>query len=389
MVEIAPELEAQVVAWRRHLHAHPERSFEEHETSRFVHDTLAAVDGLELSRPTATSVVATLRGARPGKTLALRADIDALPIQEENTFEFASVHPGTMHACGHDGHTAMLLAVARILAARREELSGEVRLIFQLAEEKPPGGARELVAAGVVDGVDIVVGAHLWSGLETGKVAVPVGPFTAAADTFSIEIRGQGTHAAFPHLGVDPIPVAAQVVTSLQQIVSRETDPLDRAVVSVTRIAGGTADNVIPERVELGGTARTFTGERRASVRASIERVVQGVTSAHRAEATIDYVEGYGPVSNDAEVAAVVDRAARAELGDGAIASIEPIMGGEDFSAYLTVAPGVFFIVGAQNDALGANHPHHHPRFTVDEAAFGNGIRVFVRTALDILGDGA
>jgi amidohydrolase len=385
-IEIAPELEAQVVAWRRHLHAHPERSFEEHETAQFVHDRLAEIDGLELARPTRTSVVATLRTGRPGRTLALRADMDALPILEENTFDFVSTNPGTMHACGHDGHTAMLLGVSRILAERREEMSGEVRLIFQHAEEQPPGGASELVAAGVVDGVDLVVGAHLWSQLPTGKVAVPVGPFAASADTFEIRVRGRGTHAAFPHEGVDPIPVAAGIVTALQTIVSRETDPLDRAVVSVTRIAGGTADNIVPEGVTLGGTARSFTPERRTAIRTSMERVTRGVAAAHGAECSFDYLQGYDPVVNDAEVAALVEGAARAELGDDAIASIPPIMGGEDFSAYLTVAPGAFFVVGAQNDDLGANRPHHHLRFTVDEAAFANGVRVFVRTALDVLG---
>jgi amidohydrolase len=386
MVEVAPELERQVVAWRRHLHANPERSFEEHETARFVHDTLAGLDGLELSRPTPTSVVASLRTGRPGKTLALRADIDALPIQEENTFEFASTRPGTMHACGHDGHTAMLLAVSRLLVERRDELAGEVRFVFQHAEETPPGGARELVAAGVMDGVDLVVGAHLWSGLETGTIAVPVGPFMAAADTFAIEVRGRGTHAAFPHQGLDPIPVAAQVVTSLQHIVSRETDPLDSAVVSVTRIAGGTGDNIVPEAVTLGGTARSFTPERRAALRSSLGRIVRGVCEAHGAEGSLEYVEGYDPVVNDAEAAALVSAAARAELGDAAIGTIDPIMGGEDFSAYLAAAPGAFFIVGARNEELGASHPHHHPRFTVDEAAFFGGIRVFVRTALDVLG---
>jgi amidohydrolase len=379
---VPPELEQQAIAWRRHLHANPELSFEEVETSGFVEETLRGFDGLELSRPTPTSVVATLGGARPGKVLALRADIDALPIQEETGLEFASTRPGVMHACGHDGHTAMLLATAKTLAERRDDLAGEVRFLFQHAEELLPGGASQLVAAGVMDGVDLVVGAHLASIKDVGKVGCPAGPLAAAADTFSSEIRGRGGHAAAPHRAVDPVAVAAQVVTNLQHLVSRTVDPIKSAVVSVTRIHAGTADNIIPESVELGGTVRTFDREVRASVRDGLERVFRGVTEAHGAEFSLDYVDGYAPVVNDADAAALVESAARAELGDDAIMAAEPIMGGEDFSAYLAKAPGAFFWVGAGSDDA---YPHHHPRFVLDEASFRSGIAVFVRTALDYL----
>ncbi len=381
---VTPELEAQAIAWRRHLHAHPELSYEEVETSQFVHDTLASFAGLELERPTRTSVVARLRGTRPGRTLALRADMDALPIAEETGLEFASTRPGVMHACGHDGHTAMLLATARLLTERRAELAGEVRFVFQHAEEKPPGGARELVAAGVLDGVDLIVGCHLATRIEARKVTVPVGAWMAGADTFAIEILGQGGHAGIPHGAIDPIVAAAEVVTSLQRIVSRETDPLDSAVVSVTRIAAGTADNVIPERVELGGTVRTFSLEVRDRTREAIERVLRGVTEAHRARYRLDYREGYAPVVNDPDVAAIVERAARAELGDDAIVPWKPFMAGEDFSAYQQVVPGVFFNVGARNEAIGASFPGHHPRFAIDESALAVGIAVMARTALDL-----
>jgi amidohydrolase len=287
-----------------------------------------------------------------------------------------------MHACGHDAHTAMLLAVAHVLGRRRDELSGEVRFIFQHAEEKPPGGARQLVDAGVMDGVDLVVGAHLFADHTLGKVSVPEGPRAAAADTFSIEIRGAGGHAALPHETVDPVVVAAQVVTNLQQIVSRTVDPIESAVVSVTQIHAGTAYNVIPEGVELGGTARTFDPELRGRVREAMERVVRGVTEAHGATYRLDYEEGYAPLINDRDAAALVESAARAELGDDAIEHTPPIMGGEDFSAYLEAAPGAFFGVGAGHKGA---MPHHHPRFTIDEAALRSGIAVFVRTALDYL----
>jgi amidohydrolase len=381
-VTVPPEIEQQVVAWRRHIHAHPELSFEEVETSRFVEETLRSFDGLELDRPTPTSVVASLRGAREGKVLALRADMDALPIQEETGFDFASTRPGVMHACGHDAHTAMLLGAAKLLAERRQELAGEVRFVFQHAEEKPPGGARQLVDAGVMEGVDLVVGAHVAAIKDVGKVGCRPGPIAAAADTFSAEIRGRGGHAAAPHKVVDPIAVAAQVVTNLQHLVSRTVDPLRSAVVSVTRFHAGTADNIIPEAVELGGTVRTFDPVVRGELEERMQRVFRGVTEAHGATFTLDYVEGYAALINDETAAGLVEAAARAELGDEVIMEAEPIMGGEDFSAYLEKAPGAFFWVGAGHEEA---VPHHHPRFTIDEAAFRPGIAVFVRTALDYL----
>jgi amidohydrolase len=379
---VSPELEAQAIAWRRHLHEHPELSFEEHETSSFLFELIGGAEGVELERPTETSVVAILRTGRPGKTLALRADIDALPIQEETGLAFASKTPGVMHACGHDGHTAMLLAALNALHQRRDELSGEIRFLFQHAEELAPGGARELVDAGVMEGVDLVVGAHLFSLDELGKVGVRRGPFTAAADTFDVEIRGRGGHGAAPHKAVDPITAAAQVVSGLQHVVSRTVDPIERAVVSVTRIHGGTADNIIPEAVELGGTVRAFEPDVRKIVQDAMERLIDGIAEAHGASATFTYVEGYEPVVNGEEASALVEHAIRAELGDDAFFEPDPIMGGEDFSAYLGAVPGTFFIVGAGGED---RFPHHHPRFDWDESAMHNGIAVFVRLALDYL----
>jgi amidohydrolase len=361
------------VTWRRHLHEHPELSFHEHETAAFIRRILAGFDGLELETPTETSVVARLRGPRPGATLAMRADIDALPIQEATGVEFASRHDGVMHACGHDGHTAMMLAAARVLSRQRAELAGEIRFIFQHAEELPPGGATELVAAGVLDGVDAIIGAHLASMLEVGRIAAHPGPFTAAADTFSVTIRGRGGHAAFPHETIDPIVVAAQAISNLQHVVAREAPPLERVVVSVTRIVGGSADNVIPESVQFGGTVRTFSSELRDRTRAAIARVLEGVSAAHRATCEFEYVTGYDPVINDPALAALVSEVA----GERAI-DFDPVMAGEDFSAYLRACPGVFFFVGA--GGAGA-FPHHHPRFAIDERALETGIDVLVRSA--------
>jgi amidohydrolase len=372
-------LAAKAVAWRRHLHANPELGFQEHETSRFVREALESFGGLELSQPTPTSVVARLRGGKPGRTLALRADMDALPIQEETGLEFASRRPGVMHACGHDGHTAALLAVARGLVERRADVAGEVRFLFQHAEELPPGGAAELVAADVLNGVDAVLGAHLISNLEAGKVGVLDGPVSAAADVFSARILGQGGHAAFPHLVVDPIAIAAQAISSLQHIVSRNTKPLDSAVLSVTRIHGGTADNIIPETVEFGGTVRTYRQEVREQTRAAMQRVLSGVTGAHDARYELDYELGYDSVVNDPELAALVRDAA----GAARLIEIEPLMAGEDFSAYLRAAPGCFFLVGAGSEGA---FPHHHPRFTIDdETALPVAIDTMTRAALAYL----
>lgn len=376
-VEVA-EVVSDAIAWRRHLHAHPELSFREHRTAAFVRERLAELGGLVLSSPTPTSVIATLSGARAGPTLALRADLDALPIQEESGVEFASQIDGVMHACGHDGHTAMLLATARLLVARRQELAGEVRFVFQHAEELPPGGAVEIVRSGALDGVDAVVGCHLMSDMDVGTVAVLDGECTATADVFSVRILGRGGHAAFPHVAVDPIAAAAQSVSSLQHVVARETPPLESVVVSVTRISGGAADNVIPESVELGGTVRTYSEELRQQTREAMERVLAGVTAAHRAAYEFEYVEGYSSVVNDPLLTALVREVAGTRLVDR-----PPLMAGEDFSAYQQLAPACFFFVGAGRDGA---FPHHHPRFMIDEDALSVGVETLTAFALRSLG---
>ncbi len=375
----------EVIGWRRHLHRNPELSFQEEETSRFVYETLESFGGLELSRPTPTSVVARLVGEGPGRTVALRADMDALPITEENDFEFASRKPGVMHACGHDGHTAMLLGAAKVLVGMREEINGEVRFLFQHAEELYPGGAEEMVEAGVMEDVDAIVGIHLWSGLEVGKIGVVYGPMLAAPDTFEISINGRGGHAAMPHQTADAIAIGAQVVTNLQHVVSRNVDPLENVVVSVTKFAGGTTHNVIPGTVEMVGTVRTLDEEVRAKVPETMERIIEGVTAAHDASYSFEYQRGYRPVVNDEEVTRVVEETVREVFGERALEMRPPIMGGEDFSAYQRVVPGTFVFVGAGNEAKGITYPHHHPRFTVDEDALENGVKMHVNVAFGLL----
>jgi len=378
---LSPETVPLVIEWRRHLHAHPELSFHEHETSAFVERTLLAMGGVEVSKPTPTSVVARLVTGRPGPVLALRADMDALPIMEATRLPFASTAPGVMHACGHDGHTAMLLGAARELVGRREQLAGEVRFLFQHAEETYPGGAEEMVQRGAMDGVTRVIGAHLWAQLPLGQVGVVSGAVTAAPDTFWITIRGKGGHAAMPHLTVDPVAIAAQVVINLQHLVSRGVDPLESAVVSITQFHAGTAHNVIPEFAELNGTVRTLDAQVRTEVAARMERVIRGVADAHGATYEFTYERGYRPVVNDAGVTTELQQVVRDVCGAGALAEMRPVMVGEDFSAFQQKAPGTFFFVGAARPVDGAVHPHHHPKFDVDERAFETGVRVFVEAA--------
>lgn len=329
--------------------------------------------------------MARLIGAEPGKTLAIRADMDALPIQEENTFDFASRNPGVMHACGHDGHTAILLGTAKILSKLKDIIKGEVCFLFQHAEENYPGGAEEMVQAGVMEGVDFVIGTHLWSPIEKGKIGVVYGPMMAAPDTFWLTIKGKGGHAALPHQTVDSIAIGAHIVTNLQHIVSRNTDPLDQLVISITQFVGGTTHNVIPGSVELCGTVRCFDQMLRESIPNKMERVIKGITEAHEAEYDFKYEFGYRPVINDEEVTRVIEETVRAVFGEQALDLIPPNMGGEDFSAFQQKAPGSFFYVGAGNAKKGITYPHHHARFTIDEDALEIGVRMFVHAAFKFL----
>jgi len=378
------QITAEVVQWRRYLHQHPELSFAETKTADFVYETLQSFGGLVLSRPTPTSVMARLIGKQKGRVLAIRADMDALPIEEENTFEYVSQNKGVMHACGHDGHTSILLGTAKLLTAMQDKLHGEVRFLFQHAEELFPGGAEQLVEAGVMDGVDLIIGLHLWAPLEARKIAIAAGPLMAAPDTFYITVVGKGGHAAQPHLTVDSIAVGAQMVTNLQHVVSRNTDPLDPLVVSVTQFIAGTADNVIPNSAELCGTVRSFKPELRDEVPALMERIVKGVAEAHGATYTFRYQQGYRPVINDAKVTETLRECFVEAFGNDVVEAV-PTMGGEDFSAYQQKTPGAFFFVGAGNVDEGIVYPHHHPKFTVDESALPVGVKTFVTAALQLL----
>ncbi|MHA0033935.1 M20 family metallopeptidase [Deinococcus sp. PESE-13] len=374
-------LREQVVAWRRHLHQHPELGFQEHQTARYVEEQLRDMPGLHLSRPTETSVLAVLKGGKPGRTVLLRADMDALPIEEEADVEFKSQTPGVMHACGHDGHTAMLLGAAKQLSAQAADLHGEVRFIFQHAEEVFPGGAGQLVDAGVMDGVDLAVGTHLMTSVPVGTVVLRDGALMAAPDAFDITIQGRGGHGAMPHQTVDPVVIAAQVVMAFQTAVSRLRDPIDPGVVSVTQIHGGSAHNVIPDTVTLGGTVRTFSDELRAQMPERLETLLRGICEAYGATYTFTYHGGYRSVNNDPATTERLREVVREVLPDVTVSDGVPLMGGEDFSAYLTRAPGTFVLIGAGNVEKGMTAPHHHPKFMIDESALEQGVQIYVGAA--------
>ncbi|WP_028784034.1 amidohydrolase [Thalassobacillus devorans] len=375
----------EVTQWRRHLHQHPELSFQEVNTSQFVYDKLQSFGNLEVTRPTKTSVMARLVGDQPGKTLAIRADMDALPIEEETTHEFKSKNPGVMHACGHDGHTAMLLGAAKVLSGLKDEIVGEVRFLFQHAEEHFPGGAVEMVEAGVIEGVDFVIGAHLMSDLEIGKVGIVPGPMMASTDGFWLTIQGKGGHGGMPHQTVDSIVVASQVVSNLQQIISRNTDPLDTVVLTIGKFVGGEAGNVIANAVKIDGTVRSFDPKYKKTMPELMERVIKGITDAHGATYELDYVKGYDPVINDETVLQVIEDTVRELYGETTLDYQRPKMGAEDFSGYLKDTPGAFFTIGAGNEAKGIIHPHHHPHFDIDEDALKYGVNIFVHAVFKYL----
>ena len=377
-----------LIRTRRDLHRHPELGFQEHRTAGIVADRLRAA-GYEVRTGIAeTVVVGTLRGgAGEGPTLLLRADMDALPIDEECAHEFISTQAGVMHACGHDAHVAIGLAVAERLARTRGEWGGTVRYVFQPAEEGG-GGALRMVEEGVLEGVDAALGLHVWLGMESGVVGVVPGPFMASAGTFEITLRGRGGHGALPHETIDAVLVGSQVVVALQSIVSRNVSPLESAVVSVGTFQAGTAQNVIADSARLTGTVRAFDVDACAELPRRIERVVAGVCSALGAEYGFDYVQDTPPTINDPAIAEAVRLAAVEAVGAERVRTDPDVrtMASEDFGEFLLRVPGCYFFVGARNEARGAVHPHHSPRFDVCEDALPVAVDVLERAARRVLG---
>ena len=377
----------EMVATRRDLHMHPETAFEEVRTSGVVIERLKALGLSPRTGVGKTGVMATIQGGRPGKTVMLRADMDALPILEENDVPYRSQNAGKMHACGHDCHTSILLGVAKQLVQDAPQLPGKVVLCFQPAEECG-GGAVAMIRDGALDYAkpDATFGIHVWQDLPVGTLGVTTGPFMAAVDEFSITITGKGAHGAMPHLSADPVVCAAQVVTALQTIASRSADPFREVVVSVTQLRAGTAFNIIPQTAWLNGTVRTFDRELWKDIPGHFDRIVNGVAAAFGCRAEIQFDRTNQPTVNDAAMAEVARAAAIDIAGQDHVRSDVRTMGGEDFSAFLAKVPGCFIAVGARNEARGLVWDHHHPRFDVDEQSLAIGAELLLRTTKRFLG---
>lgn len=387
-VAIAPAL----VDIRRDLHRHPELAFEERRTAGKVADELRALD-IELRTGVAkTGVVARIRGgaAPPGKkprTIALRADMDGLPVPDaKRNVDYASEHAGACHACGHDGHVAMALGAARLLAERRDELPGDVVFLFQPAEEGT-GGAEPMIAEGALDGVDFVIGQHMLPSLPAGTVGISHGPTLAAVDELTLIVRGRGGHGAYPHLTVDAVVVAAQLITTLQTVVARTVDPLDAAVLSFGIVKGGYNFNVIADQVELRGTVRTLHPKLRGEMRQRIETIVKGVTQAMGATFELDYQHRYPATINPDVGVRLFEEVAHGALGSAQVQTMPPSMGAEDFSYYLQKVPGVFWWMGCRKeDADDPGYGLHHPAFDIDERCLPIGAELMAASALTWLG---
>lgn len=376
------KLKDRLVTIRRQIHRYPELGGQEFKTAALVEKTLRAA-GIPTRRIAGTGVVGVIRGTKPGagaRTIALRADMDALPIREATGKPYASTRPGIMHACGHDGNTTMLLGGAMLLAERRDRLAGTVKLLFQPNEESS-GGAKNMIEAGALrdPAVDAVVGMHVSPWLPTGILGLKSGEMMAAVDRFTVDIIGNGGHGAYPHLGVDAIAVAAHVVTALQTLVAREIDPVDPVVITVGKITGGEEFNILCGRVTLLGTVRTLNETVRRRVRRKMEQKIRQVTRAFDASYTFGYENLGAPLVNDARMLELCRGAGEAVLGAKSVRTLEkPSMGGEDFAEYLQEAPGCFLYLGA---ARGAAYPWHHEKFDFDEDVLPAGARLFAEIA--------
>jgi amidohydrolase len=380
-------MKAEMVALRRHFHAYPELGMEETRTSETIANRLNDL-GLKVDRRIGkTGVVGLLEGKGPGKTVMLRADMDALPIQEENDVIYRSQNEGVMHACGHDGHMAVLLTVAKILSAHRQDFRGNVKFVFSPGEEGF-AGARLMIEDGVLEGpqVDAAFALHLMTSIPIGFVGVCAGPMMACMDAFTIEIKGKGAHAAMPEEGADAILMSAHVVSALQSLITREVSPLIPFVVHVGTICGGNAFNIVAEHVELKGTVRTHDEVLREFMPERIGRIVKGITEALKGTYRLDYQFGYPPVVNDAAMTDLVRRIGIGIVGKEGMIDVAPTMTSDDMGFFLEQVPGCYFFVGAGNSEKGLEQPHHNARFDFDEEAMPVGVEVLARVALTYLG---
>ena len=385
ILQKANELRRTIIDWRRDFHQHPEIGLRTFDTARKVEKSLKEL-GIETRMlANGAGVRGYLKGGAPGKTFALRADIDALPLQEEADVPYKSMNPGVMHGCGHDAHTAMLLGAATILSGLREELRGNVVLVFQPAEETGEG-AKAMVEDGVLEGVDAIFGIHVSTTFDSGALGYRIGPIMAAGDFFDVKITGKGGHGALPHEAIDPIVIAANAISALQTIVSREVSPLESAVISICKMeAGKGAYNVIPDFATFGGTLRSQDPGMREYLPKRVREILDGIVPAMRGSYEFNLMRRFPPTINDEKMISFVAKVSRELLGEEKVFEMKPMMGSEDFSCYLEKVPGAFVFLGVKNKEKGTIYPHHHPRFDVDEEILPIGTALEVATAMEYL----
>ncbi|MEI5906458.1 M20 family metallopeptidase [Bacillus spongiae] len=383
LMELLDKRYDQMIAIRRHLHQHPELSFQEFKTAAYIGDYYQNL-GISVRRNVGgNGVVARIKGNKKGKTVALRADFDALPIQDQKDVPYKSTVPGVMHACGHDGHTATLLVLAKAIFELKEQLAGEYVFIHQHAEESSPGGAKAMIEDGCLNDVDVIFGTHLWSTVPVHSILYRSGPIMAAADRFELTIKGSGGHGAQPHKTKDSLLVAAQIVVLFQQIVSRRIDPLDSAVISVGSFIADNAFNVIGDQCKLTGTVRTFNRELQQLIQEEMEHIIRGICLASGCEYTFNYEIGYPAVINSTNQTDYIKEIANELLDVDSSVEITPQMGGEDFAYYLQHVPGCFFFTGAKPEGVEIAYPHHHPRFDINEKAMLVAAKVLGKAAVN------
>lgn len=372
-----------VIQLRRYFHSYPELSFQEYNTQQKIMKELSAI-GLSPLPLAGTGVIVDIHGNHPGKTVAIRADIDALPLQDSLDKPYISKNAGVCHACGHDGHTAALLGIAKILHTIKDDLCGTIRLLFQPAEEKIPGGAITMIEQGALNNVDVIIGAHLWQPLPVGSAGITPGAVMAAGDRFEITVTGRGGHGSMPHQTIDPLLTAANLVVELNHIVSRNIDPLESAAVSIGTFHAGNAFNIIPGNAVLQGTVRTFSQITRTTIFERIEQITAGICSASGAVYSLTKELGYPPLINNPDVAAVLLTTARQYLGDQAALPIKPITVSEDFAYYLEKVAGAFIFIGAGNQPDGISYPHHHEQFDIDETSLRYAMEILSLAAIKL-----
>jgi amidohydrolase len=375
------DLTEQIIAWRRDFHRHPEIAFEENRTSSVLRKFMEELD-IPVQVMAKTGLRGVLQGRPGGRTVALRADIDALPLKEEGDKEYISQNPSAAHACGHDGHMAILMGVIRVLSERRDSFKGNAVFLFQPSEERIPGGAKQMIDEGVLKDVDAIFGLHLWQSLPTGVVGLVKGAMMAQPDQFVVRVLGKGGHGSMPQQTVDPILVASHLVVDIQSIVSRNVDPLKPVVVSFGTVSGGTIYNIIPGMVELTGTVRSFEPEVQELAERRLREIADMTCRTFGAKAEVQYEKGYPPVINDEGMVDFVEKTVKETLGEDRVRFIDPVMGGEDFAYFLQKVPGAFFFFGMGD---GTEFPHHHAAFDIDEKALPQATVLMTRLALGYL----